>query len=130
MARLCSFRKRDGENCQSAPIRDELLCFWHHPDHAEEAAEARRLGGLRRKRERTVAGAYEFDGLGTVEQIKRLLEVAAIDTLALENGVARNRTLAYLAQTATKLLETGEFDERLTAVESALGPRLVKVKRR
>jgi hypothetical protein len=36
------------------------------------------------------------------------------------------RTLAYLAQTATKLLEVGELEERVARVESALGPRLVK----
>jgi hypothetical protein len=39
--------------------------------------EARRLGGLRRRKERTVAGAYEFQGLATVADIRRLLEMTA-----------------------------------------------------
>ena len=38
----------------------------HSPEYAEEVAEARRLGGLRRRREVVVSGAYEFDGLETV----------------------------------------------------------------
>jgi len=109
-------------------MRTSEFCFWHSPEHEDEAAEARRLGGLRRRRERAVAGAYEFDGLTSVAQIARLVEVAVIDTLALENGVARNRTLAYLAQTATKLLEVGELEQRLEQVEAALGPRLVRGK--
>ena len=59
-----------------------------------------------------------------MEHIRRLVEVAVVDTLGLENGVARNRAIAYLAQTASKLLEVGELEERLRAVETALGPRL------
>ncbi len=75
------------------------------------------------RRERTVAGAYEFTGLGTVTDIRRLLEVAAIDTLSLENSVARSRTLAYLGQTALKCLEVGEFEDRLTLLEAAIRSR-------
>jgi len=56
--------------------------------------------------------------------VRRLVEVAVLDTLGLENSVARNRTLAYLAQTAARLLETGELEERLRALEAAMEPRL------
>lgn len=43
---------------------------------AEEVAEARRLGGQRRRRERVVSGAYDFDGLGSVATIRRPAEPA------------------------------------------------------
>jgi len=66
---------------------------------------------------------YDFDGLGSVASIRRLVEVAVMDTLGLENSVARNRTLAYLAQSATKLLETGEIEERLKALEVVINGR-------
>jgi hypothetical protein len=104
-------------------MRDHDFCFWHSPEHAEEADEARRLGGLRRRRERTVAGAYEFGGLSTVADIRRLLEVATIDTLSLENSVARSRTLAYLAQTALRCLEVGELEDRVAMLEAAVRSR-------
>jgi hypothetical protein len=116
--------KETGQPCRQAPMRDEAYCFWHSPEHAEEAAEARRLGGQRRRRERVVSGAYDFEGLGTVASIRRLVEVAVLDTLGLENGVSRNRTLAYLAQIAAKLLEVGELEDRLATLEHAMGPRL------
>jgi hypothetical protein len=122
--RTCSFIKESGERCRSAPLQEGEFCFWHSPDHAQEAAEARHLGGLRRRREKTVAGAYEFEGLGSVEDIRRLLEIAALDTLGLENSVARSRTLAYLAQVALKALEVCELEERVRALEQLLGPRL------
>lgn len=105
-------------------------CFWHDPAHATEAAEARKLGGMRRRKEGTVSGAYDFDGLDTVAKITRLLEIAVVDTLSQENSIARARTLAYLAQMALKALDVGEVEGRLAALESALGPRLAVSKRR
>jgi hypothetical protein len=122
--RTCSFRKEDGSPCGAAPLLEGELCLWHDPEHAGEVAEARRLGGLRRRRERTVQGAYDFEGLGSVEQIRRVLEIAVMDTLGLENSVARSRTLAYLAQVGLKALEVGELQERLEALEAAVKPRL------
>ncbi len=92
----------------------------HSPENAEEMAEARRLGGLRRRREVAVSGAYEFVGLDSVADIRRILEVAVLDTLGLENSIARARTLAYLAMAAIKLLETGELEERLAFLENAV----------
>jgi len=92
----------------------------HSPAHAQEVAEARRLGGLRRRREVTVAGAYEFEGIETVGGIRRLLEIAAVDTLGLENSISRARTLAYLVMTAIKLMEAGELELRLVSLETAV----------
>ena len=115
--RTCSHRNRAGEQCRAAPLRDRNRCFWHSPTTAKEAAEARRLGGMRRRREGTVAGAYDFDGLETVPQLRRLLSIAVIDALSLENGVARVRAIIALVQAGAKLLEVGELEERVTALE-------------
>jgi hypothetical protein len=95
-------------------------CWAHDPAHAETAAEARRLGGLRRRREVTLLGAYDVDGLTSVAGVRRLLEVAILDTLGLENSLPRARTLGYLAQIAAKLLETGELEDRIKTLEAAV----------
>ena len=63
-------------------------------------------------------------------QVQRLLEIAASDTLSLENSVARSRTLAYLAQVALKALEVGELAERIDALERLVAPRLAKAAKR
>jgi hypothetical protein len=84
-------------------------------------AEARRLGGLRPRREKTVSGAYDFEGLGSVDAIRRILEIATIDVLGLENSVVRARVLISAAQAATKLLETGELEARIASLEAATG---------
>lgn len=119
-SRCQAANKETGEPCRQAPLRGERYCFWHSPTHAEEAAEARRLGGQRRKRERVVSGAFDFDGLASIPEILRLVEVAALDTLGLENSVARNRTLVAVAQAAAGLYEKGELEARLAAIEQAI----------
>ena len=122
--RTCKARNESGDPCRQAALREGDFCFWHSPDHAQEAAEARRLGGLRRRKEKVTSGAYDFEGLSDIGQIRRLLEIAALDALGLENSIARSRTLAYLAQVSVKLLEVGELEDRVRAIESVLHPRL------
>lgn len=100
-------------------MKDVPFCFWHAPGNEEVAAEARRLGGLRRKREKTLAGAFDFEGLGSVEAIRRILEIATIDALGLENSIARARLLISGALAAAKLLETGDLQARIELLEAA-----------
>lgn len=123
-SRRCTGRTKAGGPCLADPMIDQEWCFWHHPDHVKEAADARRLGGQRRKREGMIVGAYDLGGLDSVVDLRRVLHIVLTDTVSLENGVSRSRTLIALVQAATKLLETGEFEERLHALESVLESRL------
>jgi hypothetical protein len=45
------------------------------------------------------------------------------DGLAMDNGVPRLRALISTAVAATNLLKVGEFEERLAALEAAVGQR-------
>jgi hypothetical protein len=101
-------------------MRDEPFCFWHAPETAEDAAEARRLGGLHRRKKRTVSAIYGFGGLRTSEDQVAFLETLVIETMALENSVSRNRAAANMVATAGKLIEAGQLEERLAALEAAL----------
>src|SRR5438128_2293939 len=121
VVRRCTFILANGKPCRAAPLREAPFCFWHSPGNEEEAAEARRLGGLRRRREKAVSGAYDFAGLGSVEAIRRILEIATIDALGLENSIVRSRTLISAAIAAAKLLETGELEARIAILETAIG---------
>ena len=116
----CAGMKENGQPCRAPKLQEGDYCLMHSPEHAQEMAEARRLGGLRRRREVAVSGAFDFVGLQTVADIRRLLEVAVLDTLGLENSISRARTLAYLATTAIKLLEVGELEQRLASLEAAI----------
>jgi hypothetical protein len=121
--RGCTFEMPDGLACRAPALRGKAVCYWHDPDKAEEAAESRRIGGLHRRKAKSVATICDFSGLRTVESAQRLLETAAIETLALENSIQRNRTLISAASGAGKLIEAGDLDARLSAVEAVVGPK-------
>ena len=127
--RACSAIKDDGSRCRANAQSDSDYCFMHDPAHEKEMAEARRVGGLRRRKEKAVEGAYDIEGLENVAQVRRIVHIAVVDTLSLENSIARSRSLAYLAQVALKALEVGEFEERLRSLEAAVKPREIGRKR-
>ncbi len=108
MNRGCTFEMPDGLLCRAPAMRGQSHCYWHDPSRLEEAAEARRLGGLHRRKATSVAAVYDFAGLRTVEGAQRLLETVALDTLSLDNSLARNRALIAAARVAPKLIETAE----------------------
>ena len=90
-------------------MRAGRFCFWHDPGTGAEAKEASRLGGLRRRRERALAAAFDVAGLGSAADIRRALEIAYLDTLNLDNSVARTRALVAVATAAMRLLEVEEL---------------------
>lgn len=103
--RLCRHVHPDGRSCGAPPLQSGTLCYWHDPDTGDEAKEASRLGGLRRRREKTIAGAYDLAGLGDIGSVRRLVEIATLDTLGLDNSLARSKVLIAAAGAAVKLLE-------------------------
>jgi hypothetical protein len=126
LSRICTFVKQGGDRCRNAPMPDDEFCFWHSPAHAVEAAEARRLGGLNRKKENTLQGVYDIEALDSVAGIRRILELAIYGAMATENSLNRSRVLIAGAMAAAKLLETGELASQIEAIRTVLEPRQQK----
>lgn len=121
MAR-CRLIKDNGEPCRAAALSGEEFCLFHSPDRAEEVEEARRLGGLRRRRERTVARVYDYQGLRSIDDILRVLESTVSDTLSLDNSVDRSRALAQLCEIGRRCLAS-DYEDKIRALEAALASR-------
>jgi len=117
--RGCTFVMADGQLCRAPARRGERYCLMHDPAKADEVAEARKLGGIRRRRERTLAGAYELAGIRTVDDLLRIVEIAIFDLLGLESSIARARALLHGALVGGNLIKTNEFETRLEALERA-----------
>ena len=115
--RQCAFVLGSGETCRMHPLQNSEFCWAHSPDRKKDVQETRRLGGLQRKRESTISGAYQFESLNSVEGIRRIVLIAVLDALSMDNSMSRARTLAYLAQVALRMLEVGEIEERVAALE-------------
>jgi len=77
------------------------------------------MGGLRRRKEGTLAVAYDLPGLDTAEGVRRIFEIVRADLLGQENTIGRARALIAVGVAATNLLKTSEFEERLEALEAA-----------
>src|SRR5919106_5832694 len=120
LRRTCAALKPNGERCRANPLRESDYCLMHDPEHAEEVAEARKLGGLRKRREAALIGAYDLEGLDRLSVLERVLEIALLDTLGLDNSLNRSRTLGYLVGIGTRLRQEGETEERLRALEAAV----------
>ena len=76
------------------------------PSPARPPPRRVRLGGLRRRREGTIGGAYALAGFRTGADLQRVLALALTDTLELENSVPRTRVLARLVAAAARVKET------------------------
>ena len=81
------------------------------------------MGGLHRRKKRTVATIYGFGGLRSIEDHQALLETVVIETMTLENSIARNSAVTRMIATGAKLIELDDLATRIAAIEATLGPR-------
>jgi hypothetical protein len=116
--RRCQGRNANGQLCEAWPVRDSAYCYFHDPQLAEARERARELGHARQRRDATLAQIYGFTTLSTTEGKQQLLDIAAHDTLALDNSVPRNRALAGMVQTSIKVDEYTEVRKRLDELET------------
>ena len=113
----------DGRPCGATRRRAVPVCWVHDPDVSEEAAEARRLGGLRRRRERTLAITFDLTGVSTPAELTRMVEIATHETLAERSSLARARTLLLAARTGLQVRIETVIEARLRTLEAAEAQR-------
>ncbi len=118
----CQAQRGDGGACRMHPLTGSMYCWSHDPTHAAEAAEARRRGGLRKSKEQAIRGAYDVEGMHTLEDIRRVAEIAIVDTLLLDNSAGRSRTLLWSCGLLLRLVEISDVEGRLTGVRVNVSP--------
>ncbi len=128
--RACKTPKPDGSPCGAPPLLDGDSCIMHSNEHTEAMQEARRLGGLRKRREQTLQVVYEIEGLETLPQLRRLLRIAVLEALGMENSPARVGALLRAVTVGAKLMEVGELADQLAAIKGVLEARLPNKRRR
>ena len=116
--RGCTYLMPDGRACGATRRRAVPFCWVHDENASDEAAEARRLGGLRRRRERTLAVTYDLTGVSSPAELTRIVEIATLDTLAERSSLARARTLLAAARTGLQVRIETVIEPRLRALEA------------
>lgn len=119
VTRRCGAVKADGRPCRGLAQADATTCLFHDTTRADKAMAARRLGGLHRRRARPADPGIEFTGLGDVDAIRGILELAIADVLSLEASTERARVLISAAGAAMRLLEMTVIDARFARLEAA-----------
>jgi hypothetical protein len=122
MRRMCVGATPNGP-CRAAPLREGRFCLFHDPDTSELAADARRLGGEHRRRRATLQAVHDFDGFGTLDAVRQVLDLAVTGVLAGEAGISQSRVLIAAAAVALRLHEVEEFEPQRRALEAANRPK-------
>jgi hypothetical protein len=112
----CKARNKNGAPC-AANAGASGYCFTHNPAMRAKRAAARKLGGKHRRR---VVSNQPFPTVDTqtAQGLIAFLDALLRETWKLEPGIARSRTLAYIASVLKTVLEVGEIEERLSALEA------------
>lgn len=116
VSRACTYLMPNGRSCRATPMRDQPFCFWHAPETTEEAAEARRLGALHRRKKkdcrldlRLPRAAHDRGPPGAAGD-------GGHRDAGLENSLSRSRVIAQIVAAGAKLIEAGDHEERLRAL--------------
>ena len=122
--RGCTYRMPGGRVCGATRQRHTPYCRLHDPDPDAQAraAEGRRLAGLRRRRERTLAEGYGVTGVRSRAELKHVLDRAMFDAFSVADPAVRVRLLLAVLDRAGPILERDELEARVAALEASRKP--------
>ena len=109
----CKGKTKTGKPCGMTAKTGARYCFAHDPARAGDRAAARKLGGFNRATPH--AGNLEAVERSprTIEQTHSILDYALAETLAMDNGIQRNRLLVSIAGQYIDARKVGELETQL-----------------
>lgn len=118
--RQCKAKTRRGARCSAYAINGSAYCFTHDPKSAHKRAMRNRRGGQAHATRKVSGKAVQIEGAGDVLQ---LVNKTVLDTFELDNTAARSRALLAACDTAIRVLQIGELEERVQALERAIAEK-------
>lgn len=117
----CNSRTAKGQPCKARPVDGSAFCAFHDPARAEAVAAGRRAGGCTRSQPRRTVGEQSPDcPLGSVRDVCDLLSTTINDVRKGRLDPKIANTVGYLASVLVKAMETGDLEERLAMLETAV----------
>ncbi len=118
----CKTRTKSGKACAGQAVGGGAYCFTHDPSRASARARARKLGGKHRRKS---SNAQPFPACDPklAQGLSVFLESVMRGAWDLDIEPPLARTLGYLAAVQQKILQVGEIEDRLAALEAAVHVR-------
>ncbi len=119
----CKAKTQSGKRCQAKALKNSEYCFTHDPATRQAQAQARKLGGMNRHTPH--AGDMETVNKAprTIEDTFSILDYALAETLAMDNGIPRNRLLVSIAAQYVDARKVGELETQLMELMRILASR-------
>ena len=118
--RQCEMIKQAGERCRSRALRGRPFCFFHDPNSSEERSEASSRGGGKNRAATLPAGTPDIP-LRSSTDAAALLARTTNQLLRGEIDPKIANSAGYLIGILMKAQEANRLEERLTALEAAMG---------
>ena len=122
----CKAKTKAGTPCAAA-AGPSGYCGLHDPAHGAARAMGRKRGG---ERHRTPHGATDPatlpQNVRTLDDVLAILDYALAEAMPLENSVQRGRLIVAITHAFIEAIKTGELEQRLLSIESALKLRETK----
>ena len=109
----CTGMRRDGRPCTAMVLGDGAYCFAHDPTRAAERHAARRRGGQHRANLVRLRGLVPPRLISVYDRLESALGEVHDGTLQPGQAAA----MAGLARAMVAVLQAGELEERLRALE-------------
>lgn len=122
----CKAKTNSGQACRSQAIKDSQYCFIHDPASGAARAKARKKGGQRRRVPHAGNPETIPANVRTIDDVLKILDYALAESMPLENSIQRGRLIVAIAGAFIEAIKTGELEQRLAAIESALKLREAK----
>jgi hypothetical protein len=119
----CKAKTQSGKPCKMRPLKGSRFCFNHDPAAAAQRAAARKHGGEARHNAHAGDLSTIPEEIGSVQDVRKILDYVRNELLVLENSIGRNRELRALSETYMRSFEIGEIEERLAALEEMLNAK-------
>jgi hypothetical protein len=122
----CKATTTSGQPCQAQAIKGSRFCFTHDPTSGAARALARRRGGQRNRTPHAGNSENIPAQVRTLDDVLKVLDYALTEAMPLENSIQRGRLIVAIASAFVEAIKTGELENRLAALESALKAREVR----
>jgi hypothetical protein len=122
MARKCSQLKAGGTPCGGNALAGKAYCWSHDPELAEQRAEGARRGGEARSNARRAAKQWAAIGEQlTPADLPAILRACVFSVKSGAMEPAQASAIANLAKTSVSITNEIELEQRIAALERAVG---------